>query len=123
MDSVKAHIPDNRHRMVLHNGWGIFLGEQVHGETLIRPSDGKMVPVRLVLEAHVLQDLGHIPGIEECLRDLPIKMWMCRAARKLSTELNVTDAEVLDIIRQEEANAGNLHGADGIGIADSGQTN
>ena len=30
-DATNAHLPDNRHRMVLHNGFGIALAEQVFG--------------------------------------------------------------------------------------------
>ena len=86
-DSTKAHITDNKHRMVLHNGFGIFLAERVFGPVIVRRSDGKTVPTRLIGEQHVLEDLGRVPTLAECLESLPLEQWMMRAARKLSTEL------------------------------------
>lgn len=65
-DQVKAHVPDARHRIVLHNSWGIFLCEQVFG-TALTNSDGKEVPVRSVAEQHVIDDLGRIPSLVELL--------------------------------------------------------
>lgn len=92
-DHTKAHLGDNRHRMVFHNSFGIFVCEQVFGEILTRESDGQVVPIRLIGEQHVLEDLGKIPSLEECLRNLPKESWMSRAARKLSTELKLTAGE------------------------------
>jgi len=34
-DKTKEHVPDNRHRVVLHNSFGIFLLSQMFGETRI----------------------------------------------------------------------------------------
>lgn len=90
-DSTKAHITDNKHRMVLHNGFGIFLAERVFGPVIVRRSDGKPVPTRLLGEQHVLEDLGRIPTLNECLQKLPVEQWMMRAARKLSAELAVDE--------------------------------
>lgn len=71
MDHTKAHVADMRHRAILHNSWGIYLCEQVHG-VYFTNSDGKQVSIRDVAEDHVLEDLGKIPSLEECLRGLPI---------------------------------------------------
>ena len=79
-DSTKAHLPDNRHRMVLHNGWGIALAEQLFGPAIVN-SDGRRVFVRDIGEQHVLEDLGFIPSLAECLDDLPIHPWMAGAGR------------------------------------------
>jgi hypothetical protein len=75
MDSTKAHVPDLRHRMVLHNSWGIFIGEQIFG-TYFKNSDGKDVSVRDILELHVVDDLGHIPTLEKCLSSMVAEPWM-----------------------------------------------
>lgn len=84
-DQTKAHLADCRHRLVLHNSFGIFLAEQLFGVTITRASDGKPVPTRLIAEQHVLEDFGgRIPTLEECLRDTPIADWMSRGAKGLS---------------------------------------
>ena len=38
LDSTKAHLADARHRLVLHNTWGIFLAEQIFGVAITEPS-------------------------------------------------------------------------------------
>jgi len=86
-DQTKAHIADCRHRLILHNSFGIFLCEQLFGITISRESDGKEMPTRLIAEQHVLEDFGgRIPTLEECLRDTPIASWMSKGARSLSRE-------------------------------------
>lgn len=71
MDHTKSHLADCRHRLLLHNAWGIFLAEQVLGSTITRTSDNKVVPVRPLLEQHVVEDFGFIPSLAHCLKDLP----------------------------------------------------
>jgi hypothetical protein len=86
-DQTKAHMPDVRHRAVLHSSFGIFLCEQVFGVT-ITASSGREVPVRLVGEQHVMDDLGgHIPTLQDWLQDLPIRPWMALGAKALVSEL------------------------------------
>ncbi len=82
-DSAKQNVPDARHRLVLHNSFGIFLCEQLFGEIVqndrgfkrmpyISLSDGKKVSVRDIAEQHVIDDLGRIPTLEECLAKVPL---------------------------------------------------
>ncbi len=71
MDYTKSHIADCRHRLFLHNSWGIFVGERIQGTTLTRASDGKTVPLRPLLEDHILQDFGKIPTLATCLAQVP----------------------------------------------------
>lgn len=70
MDHTKMHLADNRHRLFLHNAWGIFFAEKVLGRTLRRASDGKILPVRAILEQHVIEDLAFIPTLEYCFHEL-----------------------------------------------------
>jgi hypothetical protein len=70
-DQTKMCLPDMRHRAVLHNAFGIYLCEQVFGATMTT-SDGNVVSVRDVGERHVLEDLGTIPTLQDCLRGLPL---------------------------------------------------
>ncbi|MBA3824946.1 MAG: hypothetical protein H0X24_13755 [Ktedonobacterales bacterium] len=71
MDYTKSHVADCRHRLFLHNAWGIFVAERILGVTLKRASDGKVLPTRPLLEDHVLQDFGKIPTLAYCLAQLP----------------------------------------------------
>lgn len=79
MDSSKAHLADSRHRIFLHNSYGIWLAEQVCGNIVdgkrtsyITISDGRKIQIRDIAEQHVLDDLGYIPTMEECVRNVPI---------------------------------------------------
>ena len=75
MDHTKAHVPDLRHRMILHNSWGIYIGESIFG-VYFKNSDGKDVSTRDVLEQHVVDDLGHIPTLEKCMSSMVAEPWM-----------------------------------------------
>lgn len=80
-DHTKAHVADMRHRMLLHNSWGIYLCEQVFG-TKFENSEGKVVQVRDVAEQHVLDDLGTIPSLDRCLGSMTLETWMGGPIRK-----------------------------------------
>ena len=75
MDHTKAHIPDIRHRMLLHNSWGCYIVEQVFG-TYIVNSKGRKVSVRDIAEQHVIDDLGFIPTLDACLKGMKPEKWM-----------------------------------------------
>ncbi len=79
-DATKAHLPDNRHRMLLHNSFGMLLAEQVFGPVL-RNALGRRVFVRDLAAQHILEDLGFIPTVQDCLAELPLQPWMAGAAR------------------------------------------
>ena len=74
-DATKGHLPDNRHRMLLHNSFGLLLAEQVFGPS-IQNSAGRRVFTRDLAAQHILEDLGFIPTVAECLGELPIRPWM-----------------------------------------------
>jgi len=85
-DSTKAHLADVRHRLILHSSFGIALAEQVFG-IAITNADGKRVFVREIGAQHVLEDLGFIPTLAECLAETPIRPWMagaCQLRRRAS---------------------------------------
>lgn len=78
LDSSKATVADNRHRVLTHTSW--FIGtilERVFGSTLTN-SDGKVVSVRDVGEQHVLEDFGgrFIPTVQDYLENLDYREWM-----------------------------------------------
>jgi hypothetical protein len=74
-DATKQSMPDVRHRALRHHAEGIFLAEAVFGPTVTN-SDGQQIPVRVLGEEHVLEDLGRIPTAADWLRELPFKPWM-----------------------------------------------
>jgi hypothetical protein len=90
-DQTKAHIPDARHRMILHNSFGIYLceqqfGEIVHGHRMpyITLRSGKQVSVRDIAEQHVIDDLGSIPTLSEVFQDVAIPMEIRGGPRKFT---------------------------------------
>ena len=85
-DQTKAHLPDARHRAVLHSSFGIYMAQQVFGEVIVRKSDGKPVPTRMLGEQHILEDMGMIPTLQDWLKELPLRSWMIRGAKALSKE-------------------------------------
>jgi hypothetical protein len=74
IDSSKAHMPDVRHRALLHSSFGIYMVEQVFGHEL-ENSEGLMVQIRDIAEEHVLSDLGFIPTVQDYFKHMPIQNW------------------------------------------------
>ena len=83
-DATKGHLPDNRHRMLLHNSFGMLLAEQVFGPSL-QNSAGRRVFTRDLAAQHILEDLGFIPTVAECLGELPLRPWMAGSRKILAT--------------------------------------
>jgi len=77
-DESKMILADFRHRALRHHAEGIFMAERVFGTTLTI-STGKVVPVRLIGEQHVREDLGRIPGFADWARAIRPEPWMGRA--------------------------------------------
>ena len=106
-DQTKAHIADARHRLVLHNAFGIFLCEQCFGDIVVLPngttkkmpfitiSTGKQVCVRDIAEQHVIDDLGHIPSLSECFEGVSVQEKHGGNLRRMvissKTPLNIVD--------------------------------
>lgn len=74
-DHTKSVIADVRHRAILHSAFGIYLCEQVFGQTM-KNSAGKIISVRDVGEQHVLDDMGEIPSMEKWFGTMKIEEWM-----------------------------------------------
>ena len=80
-DESKAHFADFRHRALRHHSEGIFLAERIFGIT-IKNSDGKDIPVRLIGEQHVQEDLGFIPTLADWLKCIQPEEWMAKVAMR-----------------------------------------
>lgn len=81
IDSSKRTLGDVRHRAMYHHTEGVWLCQRVFGRT-ITTSAGRGVPVRLIAERHVLEDLGWLPTPGDYFRGLPLQPWMGGAQHK-----------------------------------------
>jgi hypothetical protein len=78
LDESKMIIADFRHRALRHHAEGIWMLERFFGTTLTL-STGRVVPVRLIGEMHVREDLGFIPSFADWVRRIRPEPWMGRA--------------------------------------------
>lgn len=78
LDSSKLILADFRHRSLLHHSAGCFLAEMVIGNT-IRNASGRVVPVRIIAEQHIAEDIGFIPSFVDWVRCIKPEAWMGRA--------------------------------------------
>lgn len=57
-----------------HHTLGVWLCQKVFGVTL--QVGHKLVPVRLVAERHIIEDLGWLPSPADYIEGMPIAAWM-----------------------------------------------
>lgn len=93
-DESKAHLADFRHRALRHHSEGIFQCESLFGITLTN-GDGRIVPVRIIGEQHVKDDLGWIPSVKDWLQHIEPQPWMGRTPFRPERDGGVTAREVL----------------------------
>lgn len=92
-DSTKATYANFGHRAILHNTFGIYLAEQVFGETITN-SEGKVLSVRDIGEDHVKEDCGgRIPTIKDWLHSLEAEAWMLGKGQRAFAQMNGLDAD------------------------------
>lgn len=92
-DSSKLVIPDHRHRSLYHHTLGIEQARLIFGPVrMIKTKTGKTrdVPVKLIGEQHVIEDLGFLPTPMHYVEDMTLKKWMSGTVMR---EINV--AQVL----------------------------
>jgi len=77
-----------RHRALRHHCEGIFWCEEKFGVTITN-SDGKLVPVRIIGEQHIKEDIGYIPTIKDYLDCMSQEGWMYKPGegRKMLKEI------------------------------------
>lgn len=66
LDQTKCHLPDFRHRLILHNAFGMGLAERVLGPA-IRNAAGEMIAVREIARRHIIEDCQRVPTLAECV--------------------------------------------------------
>ena len=72
LDESKMLTADFRHRALRHHAEGIFMLERFFGPA-ITISTGRAVPVRLIGEQHVREDLGFIPSFADWVQLHPAR--------------------------------------------------
>ena len=77
-DESKMLTADFRHRALRHHAEGVFMLERFFGAS-ITISTGRVVPVRLIGEQHVREDLGFIQSFVDWVRCIRPEPWMGRA--------------------------------------------
>jgi hypothetical protein len=84
IDSSKRIIGDFRHRSLYHHTEGVFLCERIFGTVLdiVKKNSVIQVPVRLVAEQHILEDLGWLPSPSDYIKGMPREPWMSGSQRK-----------------------------------------
>lgn len=75
IDSSKKIVGDFRHRSVYHHTEGIWLCQRIFGRT-ITTSEERMIPVRVIAERHIEEDLGWIPSPHHYLKTMEKEPWM-----------------------------------------------
>lgn len=101
IDSSKQTLGDHRHRALYHHTLGVWLCQQIFGPVLRIPrtSHATMVevPVRVIAERHIIEDLGWLPTPQAYLKNMPVETWMSGARRR---ELPVS--HILNAANQRE---------------------
>jgi hypothetical protein len=111
IDSSKKIIGDVRHRSIYHHTEGVWLCQRIFGRTIqvggryavpqelnyltMDPEPAtapsfevvdygilREVPVRLIAELHIEQDLGWIPSPSDYIKNMELKQWMGGPVRK-----------------------------------------
>ena len=102
-DESKLITADFRHRALRRRAEGIFMAERFFGTTLTI-STGRKVPVRLIGEQHVIEDLGFSPSSADWVRCIRPEPWMGRAQPLHRTVEPVPDVPVVIPIAAERRN-------------------
>lgn len=84
IDGSKQILGDVRHRSLYHHTEGAWLCQRIFGRTITIPKQHGTVevPVRLIAERHIIEDLGWLPSPADYIAGMPIAAWMSGAQRK-----------------------------------------
>lgn len=88
IDSSKLSHADHRHRALYHHTQGVTLCSKIFGSHIVN-SDGKEVPVKLIAEKHIIEDLGFLPTPEHYLKNMNYAGWMSGTLKTNKRKVNV----------------------------------
>ena len=107
LDSSKAAVADNRHRVLTHNSWFIsYILPRIFGETFKRKSDNRIVSTRDIAEQHVLEDykMKFIPTPQDFIEHMDYLPWMQNAlagmpssAKNLKFNVKLKKKQIINI--------------------------
>ena len=81
-DESKKIVAHFTHRALRHHAEGCFAAEKEFGHTITN-SANKAIPVRLIVEKHIIEDLGFIPSFDHWIKNVRIASWMRKGQHKL----------------------------------------
>ena len=76
----------------INNSFGIFQLEKLYGPVWTRPSDGRIIPTRILGENYVSGGYGKIPTLNQIVEEIPQKSWMYVNAAALSKQFEDPDS-------------------------------
>jgi hypothetical protein len=79
LDASKIAYAGPSHRALRHSAFGCFEAEERFGPTIDNGA-GRRVPVRMIAERHIVEDLGRVPSVQDWLAALPLQPWMLGGA-------------------------------------------
>lgn len=80
-DETKQFFGDARHRALRHHTAGIYWCEEAFGVCVTNRA-GKVIPVRVIAEQHVMEDMGFLPTPEWWLSQMTLTPAMNRVPTK-----------------------------------------
>jgi len=72
------------------------MAETIFGITITN-SAGRIVPVRLIAEQHIVEDLGRVPSFADWVRCIKPEPWMGRTSR-LDIEDDTADSVIPEVL-------------------------
>ncbi len=72
------------------------MAETIFGVTITN-SAGRVIPVRLIAEQHILEDLGRVPSFADWVRCIKPEPWMGRTSR-LDIEDDTADSVIPEFL-------------------------
>ncbi|MBT94301.1 MAG: hypothetical protein CMA60_05690 [Euryarchaeota archaeon] len=81
LDETKQYTGDWRHRAMRHHSAGVEWGIKKFGHAIVS-SNGRKVPVKMILERHITEDCGFVPTPQDWLNTMTVQPWMLKVQKK-----------------------------------------
>ena len=81
LDETKQYTGDWRHRAMRHHSAGVEWAIVEFGHVVVN-SDGREIPVKMIVEQHITEDCGFVPTPQDWLNTMEIQPWMMKVQKK-----------------------------------------